>query len=353
MKTVSIVGARPSFIKASLLSKKLEKLGEHILINTGQHYDINMADIFFEEFRMHADYDLRIGSGSQGAQTARMLESLERVLKKVTPDVVITYGSTNTTLAGVLAAAKLKIPSAHVESGVRSYNRRRSEEVNRVVADHISDILFAPTSYAMKILMSEGLGDRAHLVGDLQIELLRRHLDKLSGKYLEKYQVKPGGYILCTIHMEENVDIEENLRNILKGLTDSGKHILFPIHPRTRNRIRQFNLFREIGKNIQIVNPVGYIEMLSLIKYSERVCTDSSGVQKEAYLLKKPCVTLRKETEWIETIDTGWNTLAGTNPARITKMVSTFEPKNRWKNVYPIMNTSERICEILSSRIRV
>jgi len=351
MKTVSIVGARPQFIKGAILSGELEKLGEHLLINTGQHYDINMAEIFFEEFRIRADYNLKIGSGSHGVQTAHMLEAIERLLTKICPDVAIVYGDTNTTLAGALAAAKLHIPVAHVEAGLRSYNRLMPEEVNRVVSDHISDILFAPTNYAMKILMSEGLGERAHMVGDVMIQLIRRHMDKLSKKSLDKFDVSPEQYILCTLHRPENVDVKENLRNILKGLTDSGKKIVFPIHPRTKRRIREFYLSRDVGKNIHVIDPVGYIDMLTLMKYSEMVCTDSGGVQKEAFALRRPCVTARTETEWIETVDAGWNVIVGTNPARIAKVLSSFKPKTRWKDVYSIPNPSERICEVLEARI--
>jgi UDP-N-acetylglucosamine 2-epimerase len=277
----------------------------------------------------------------------------ERLLNKTCPHVAIVYGSTNTTLAGALAAAKMNIPVAHVEAGLRSYNRMMSEEVNRVVSDHVSDILFAPTNYAMKILMSEGLGERAHMVGDVQIQLIRRHMDKLSKKTIEKFGLRPEEYILCTLHGNENVDIKQNLQNILRGLTESGKQIVFPIHPRTRKRIREFYISKDVGKNIHIIDPVGYIDMLTLMKYSEMVCTDSGGVQKEAYALKKPCVTTRKETEWIETVDAGWNVLVGTNPSRISKMLSSFKPKTKWKDVYSIPNPSERICEVLKARIRV
>jgi UDP-N-acetylglucosamine 2-epimerase len=352
MKTVSIVGARPQFIKGAILSGELEKLGEHILINTGQHYDINMAEIFFEEFRMKADYNLKIGSGSHGVQTAHMLEAVERLLMRIRPNVALVYGDTNTTLAGALAAAKLRIPLAHVEAGLRSYNRMIPEEINRVVSDHVSDILFAPTEYAMKILTTEGINERAHMVGDVMIQLMRRHMDKLSKKNLDKFGLESEEYILCTLHSPENVDIKENLVNILKGLTDSGKHIIFPIHPRTKRRIREFFLSREVGKNIHIIDPVGYVDMLTLMKFSEMVITDSGGVQKEAFALKRPCVTTRNETEWIETVDAGWNTTVGTNPARIAKALATFRPKTKWKDVYTIPNPAERICEILKTRVR-
>jgi len=352
MKTVSIVGARPQFIKGAILSGELEKLGEHILINTGQHYDINMAEIFFEEFRMKADYNLKIGSGSHGVQTAHMLEAVERLLARIRPNVALVYGDTNTTLAGALAAAKLRIPLAHVEAGLRSYNRMVPEEINRVVSDHVSDILFAPTEYAMKILTAEGLDERAHMVGDVMIQLMRRHMDKLSKKNLDRFGLQPEEYIMCTLHSPENVDIKENLVNILKGLTDSGKHIIFPIHPRTKRRIREFYLSRDVGKNIHVIDPVGYVDMLTLMKFSEMVITDSGGVQKEAFALKRPCVTARNETEWIETVDAGWNTTVGTNPARIAKALTTFRPKTRWKDVYSIPNPAERICEILRIRVR-
>lgn len=353
MKIASIVGARPQFIKAAILSGELQKIGEPVLINTGQHYDINMSEIFFEEFRLRADHDLKIGSGTHGVQTGRMLQAVEQMLLKEAPDVVLVYGDTNTTLAGALAAAKIRIPLAHVEAGLRSYNRAMPEEINRVVADHVSDILFAPTKYAMKTLASEGLDERSHLVGDVMVQILRRNMSSISKEPLKKLGLKPGGYVVCTLHRPENVDSKATLRAILKGLALSGKEVVIPLHPRTRKRISEFKINRDIGKNIRLIPPAGYHEMLALMRHSEKVCTDSGGVQKEAYVLKRPCITVRNETEWIETVEAGWNVLTGPRTERIASALREFKPRRTWKDIYPIPNPAERICEVLQARIRV
>jgi len=351
MRIASIVGARPQFIKAALLSKELRRIGTEVLINTGQHYDLNMSDIFFKQLSLKADMDLQVGSGTHAAQTARMLEAIDAALMEVQPDLVIVYGDTNTTLSAVLVASKRTIPIAHVEAGLRIFDLSVPEEVNRVVSDHLSDILFAPTAHAMNMLKNEGLGERSYLVGDVMVELLRKNMHKLSRKYIERLGLSEGGYVLCTIHRQDNVDVKKNLNSIFKGLTDSEKRILLPLHPRTRKKVEEFGLERAIGKNIMIVEPVGYIEMLSMMRFAEKVCTDSGGVQKEAFLLKRPCITLRTGTEWVETKRAGWNLLVGTDPRRISKAISRFEPSKKWKDVYPISDSAKRICKILRSKM--
>jgi UDP-GlcNAc3NAcA epimerase len=220
------------------------------------------------------------------------------------------------------------------------------------VSDHLSDILFAPTAHAMKMLKNEGLGGRSYLVGDVMVELLRKNMHKLNRRYIERLGLSEGGYVLCTIHRQDNVDVKKNLSSIFEGLTGSGKRILLPLHPRTRKKIEEFGLGRAIGKNVMIVEPVGYLEMLSMMRFAEKVCTDSGGVQKEAFLLKRPCVTLRTGTEWVETTKAGWNLLVGTDPRRISKAICKFEPSKKWKDVYPISDSARRICKVLRSKMK-
>ncbi len=357
IKLISIVGARPQFIKAGAVRRALDSWNlkapsrrrmEEVLVHTGQHYDHNMSTVFFEELQLPKPaYNLGVGSETHGRQTALMMEGIERVLLKEKPDLVLVYGDTNSTLAGVLAAAKLQIPSAHVEAGLRSYNRRMPEEINRVVADELSQILFCPTATAVENLCREGIVDdgresekgsrdafqvrRVVRVGDVMADSIFFH-QKLAA---EKSRIikrlgllkKPaeGRYVLLTLHRAENVDDPLRLRNILEAIRKiaaSGYRVVFPVHPRTQKRLYELGYPKLTGQeapwpNIQIIEPVAYLDMLALEKHAYVIVTDSGGVQKEAFLLRVPCITVREETEWVETVDWGWNRLTGSDPHKI------------------------------------
>lgn len=321
---VSIVGARPQFIKLAPLSKELRKLGfNEVIVHTGQHYDENMSDLFFKELEIpEPDYNLGIGSGSHGNQTGRMLIAIEEVLSKEKPDLVIVYGDTNSTLAGALCASKLHIKLAHVEAGLRSFNKDMPEEVNRIVADHLSDILFCPTETAVENLKREGITEGTYLVGDIMFDALM-YFSKISeakSKILERLNLKPKEYYLATIHRAENTDNYERLKSILEALAELDLLVVFPIHPRTQNRIKDYNL-EYLLKEFFVIEPVGYLDMLQLEKHAKAILTDSGGVQKEAFWLRVPCITLRDETEWVETVRYGWNRLVGADKDKILRSV--------------------------------
>jgi len=313
MKIVTIVGARPQFIKCAPLSREIRKNNTEILVHTGQHYDRNMSAVFFEELRIPApDYNLSIGSGPQGEQTGRMLGAIEEVLIKEEPDLLLVYGDTNSTIAGALAAAKLHIPVAHVEAGLRSFDRRMPEETNRVVTDHVSALLFCPTETAVVNLREEGITEGVYMTGDVMVDavLFNRELAAgLNSAYPE------GGYYCATVHRAGNTDSEENLRNIISALSDLDLPVIFPAHPRTLKCMQEYGL--KAGGNVRIIEPLPYLEMLDLMAHSKKILTDSGGIQKEAHILGVPCVTLRENTEWVETLDGGWNVLAGAERERI------------------------------------
>jgi len=332
-KIVSIIGARPQFIKTPLVSKEIRKFAREILVHTGQHYDDNMSAIFFNQLKIFKpDYNLEVGSDTQGKQTARMLERIEAVLIKEKPDLVIIYGDTNSTVAGALAAVKLHIPVAHVEAGMRSFNRQMPEEINRIVSDHIADLLFAPTESSVKLLKKEGITTGVHFVGDVMHDIRKKIKNQKSKiKILEKYTIKPQKYILATVHRQENTDIRQHLENIIEAFMKIEETIIFPAHPRTVKFLKGYGLDKIIAKypHIKIIEPVGFFEMVALEKNARLILTDSGGVQKEAYLNRVPCVTLRNETEWIETVASGWNRLGGTNVAKIVRLAKNFpRPKN-------------------------
>ncbi|MGI6649730.1 MAG: non-hydrolyzing UDP-N-acetylglucosamine 2-epimerase [Bacillota bacterium] len=340
MKIVTIIGARPQFIKAATVSRAIAEYNQtltegqepikEILVHTGQHYDENMSDIFFEELGIpYPDYHLGIGSTSHGAQTGRMLEEIEKVLLGEQPDRVLVYGDTNSTLAGALAAAKLHIPVAHVEAGLRSFNRQMPEEINRVLTDHIADILFAPTKAAVDNLKREGIGEeKIHLVGDVMYDAALyygKRAQELS-QILDQYQLQPGKYILTTIHRAENTDDPVRLKAIFEGLVQVAKEIpvVLPLHPRTRAALIRDGLHEMAINSLIVIPPVGYLDMVMLEKNARLIATDSGGVQKEAYFYRVPCVTLREETEWIELVETGWNyLLEPSDPEKIAASIKT------------------------------
>jgi UDP-N-acetylglucosamine 2-epimerase len=321
MKLVTIIGARPQFIKAAPFSEVFRKEHTEILVHTGQHYDANMSDIFFDELGIpKPDYNLGVGSGSHGQQTAHMLSGIEAILLKEKPDGLLVYGDTNSTLAGALAASKLHIPVYHVEAGLRSYNKRMPEEQNRVLTDHISTLLFCPTQTAVDNLAKEGITTGVHNIGDIMYDSVLRNIGLANDRYghgagLSELASINGdlgsltekGYYLATIHRAENTDEPQRLLTIFSALNHLDKPVLLPLHPRTRKLVENLNINRS---NIRILQPVGYLLMLYLTAQAYMVVTDSGGLQKEAYFLKTPCTTLRDQTEWVETLENGWNVLS-------------------------------------------
>lgn len=350
MKILTVVGARPQFIKAAALSRELRKKHNEIIIHTGQHYDDNMSKIFFEELEIpQADYNLGVGSSLHGAQTGAMLERIELVLNKEKPDRVIVYGDTNSTLAGALAAAKMHIPVAHIEAGLRSYNRIMPEEINRVVTDHLSDILLCPSRIAVKNLKKEGIFRGVHEVGDIMLDALLFAKDKakISEKILKRLKIEKKRYILATVHRSENTDNRERLENILRAFVKSNEVIVFPLHPRTKKMFKQFEMAFLLKNNVKIVEPVGYLDMIGLEMNARMILTDSGGIQKEAYWLKVPCITLRDETEWVETVTSGWNVLTGTDSKKILSYIEYFALNKKHPAFYGDGRTAKRCCKAM------
>jgi UDP-N-acetylglucosamine 2-epimerase len=329
MKIVTVVGARPQFIKAAPVCKALRAAGHaEYLAHTGQHYDYGMSQVFFDELGIpQPDINLEIGSGSHGQQTGQMLIRLEEILLAERPDWTLVYGDTNSTLAGALAAVKLRIPVAHVEAGLRSFNREMPEEHNRILTDHMADRLFCPTQTAVDHLRSEGITAGVHLVGDTMYDAVRQFsaMAQERSTILARLGLAPKGYLLATIHRPYNTDVPENLAGILAAFAEIAEPVIFPVHPRTRKKIG--DLGRQVGAdNPRMIEPVGYLDMLALQQNARLILTDSGGIQKEAYWQGVPCVTLRTETEWVETVAAGWNVVVGADGARIVQAVQTFTP---------------------------
>jgi len=332
MKLMTIIGARPQFIKSAPFSQEFRINNEEILVHTGQHYDVNMSDIFFQELDIpKPDYNLGVGSGSHGKQTAKMLEGIEGIILEEKPDGLLVYGDTNSTLAGALAASKLHIPVYHVEAGLRSYNKFMPEEQNRILTDHISDVLLCPTQTAVENLKKEGITTGVINTGDIMYDTVLRNISIANQKYSsgewydeiyrESGNIKKlteNGYYLATIHRAENTDNPEKLSKIFKAFSELDKSVLLPLHPRTKKLIENLDINL---KNIIMIKPVGYLLMLYLTSNAYMVVTDSGGLQKEAYFLKTPCTTLRDQTEWVETLGNTWNVLSQINVEEIKTKV--------------------------------
>jgi UDP-N-acetylglucosamine 2-epimerase len=354
VKILSVLGARPQFIKAAPVSKALRAGGHReVLVHTGQHYDYGMSRIFFEEMGLpEPDVNLGVGSGPHGRQTAQMLEGLERVMLAERPERVLVYGDTNSTLAGALAAAKLRLPVAHVEAGLRSFNREMPEEVNRVLADHCSDLLYCPTETAVANLAREGVTRGVRLVGDTMLDatLQFAELARLRSRILEDLSLRPKGFLLATLHRPYNTDDPERMRGLLGALAAAGETVVFPVHPRTRARLEEFGVATPAqDASLRMIDPVGYLDMLTLERNARLILTDSGGVQKEAYFFGVPCVTLRPETEWVETVEAGWNVLAGARRERIAEAVAKRDwPAGPPPAVFGDGRAAERIAEGLA-----
>lgn len=351
MKLTSVVGARPQFIKASPLSLALRKKHREVLVHTGQHYDYGMSDVFFDDLGVPSpDYHLGIGSGTHGAQTGAMLKAIEEVLLKERPDAVIVYGDTNSTLAGALAAAKLHMPVAHVEAGLRSFNRAMPEEINRILTDHISTWLFVPSTGSREQLQREGIASSIHVVGDIMYDALLTHRERAGtrSRILQTLRLAPRTYYVATIHRAENTDHADNLQSIFNALQILGKPVVLPLHPRTDKKLKQYGI--QPGSNIRCVEPLGYLDMIRLQEHAACILTDSGGVQKEAYYLGVACVTLRMETEWVETVAAGWNRLCGSNVDAIENAVQSMEGSQPPRpDLYGDGRTADRIVDILTS----
>ncbi|MFD1640928.1 non-hydrolyzing UDP-N-acetylglucosamine 2-epimerase [Halohasta litorea] len=314
MKILSVVGARPQFIKAFAVSKELRTKHEEVLVHTGQHYDEELSDVFFEKLNIpQPDYNLGVGSGSHGEQTAEMLVRLEELIEDEQPDFVLLYGDTNSTLAGVIAGTKLDTKVAHVEAGLRSHNREMPEEINRVLTDHGADLLLAPSPTAVDQLSTEGRDGVTVETGDVMYDALLEVRDRVAeeSNVLEQYSLSEGEFILSTVHRAVNTDSRDRLEAIFEALSDAPLPVILPLHPRTESYLKEYGLWEFANEYIQIVDPLDYLDFVCLMDAAERIVTDSGGIQKEAFFLDTFCVTMRDETEWTETVDAGWNTLVG------------------------------------------
>ncbi len=366
MKLVTIIGARPQIIKAAALSRAIAAYNKNhadspiieTIVHTGQHYDNNMSQIFFEQLDVpEPDYNLGIGSGQHGEQTGKMLDKIETVLVKERPDCCLVYGDTNSTLAGALAAVKLHINVAHVEAGLRSLNRRMPEEINRVVTDHISDLLFCPTDKSVDNLSREGICKGVYQVGDVMFDCIRFYTNMAKAveqNTLTRLDVQPKSYYLATVHRAENTDDSTRLADIFEALDEissSDCPVVLPLHPRTVKYAGKHGL--EFNNCVRVIPPVSYLEMVVLESNARLILTDSGGVQKEAYWFRVPCITLRDETEWVETVESGWNILTGAEKDRIIENVRhghqqrDNSPQSACGNGY----ASDQICEVLHEEL--
>ena len=352
MKIITIIGARPQFIKAVMVSRLIRKNHKEILLHTGQHYDQCMSDIFFKDLDLpRPDYNLDIGSASHAEQTANMLIDIEKVLLKEKADSVLVYGDTNSTLAGGLAAAKLNLPVFHIEAGLRSYNKKMPEEINRIITDHLSSLLFCPTQTAVDNLKSEGIKEGVFFSGDVMYDSTRYFYKKAKNKsdVLNKLKLKTNNYYLTTIHRVQNTDNKDKLAVILDTFNSVNKEVIFPIHPRTKKQMDRYCFMQACYPNIRFIKPVGYFAMLVLIKNARKVLTDSGGIQKEAFFLKTPCITLRDETEWPETLIKGKNKIVKINKKEIIKEIenSVFSNQLYEGSLFGDSKASQKIVKII------
>lgn len=357
MKISIVLGTRPEIIKFSPIIRECERLGlDYFVVHTGQHYSYNMDRVFFEQLELpDAEYNLDVGSGSHAEQTGKMLMGVETVLRQEKPGVVLVEGDTNTVLAGALAAAKLGVKVGHVEAGLRSYDRQMPEELNRVLADHCSDLLFAPTEQSRRILVGEGIAEeKIFVTGNTIVDAVYQNLEiaKRKSDVQRRLGVGAGDYVLVTAHRQENVDNEERFRGILDGLEmvqqELGFKVVYPIHPRARKQLHKFNIK---VKGVMLIEPLDYLDFLQLESNAKLVLTDSGGVQEEACILQVPCVTLRDNTERPETIDVGANVLAGTYPHEIVgKAKIMLDGSTDWENPFGDGEAANRIVRILRKR---
>jgi UDP-GlcNAc3NAcA epimerase len=350
VRIVTIIGNRPQFVKAAAVSRKLRGAGEELIVHTGQHYDDELSRIFFEELDVPPpDRELRVGSGTNSVQTARMLAALEPVLSELRPALTLVYGDTNSTLAGALASAQAGVPLGHVEAGMRSFDRTMPEELNRVLTDHASDLLLCSTGTAVRNLEREAAHGEAHLVGDVMadVSLAFRDIAEERSRILAELGLEPGSYLAVTAHRAGNVDRHERLLALVELLEALPRPVVFPVHPRTRARLEAAGLSERLA-GLRVVAPLGYLDFLKLARHASAVLTDSGGVQKEAYLLGVPCVTLRDTTEWVETVDAGWNVLVDLDRDAALAALERRPPAER-PELYGGGRASDRVCDVVSA----
>ncbi|MDQ6814533.1 MAG: UDP-N-acetylglucosamine 2-epimerase (non-hydrolyzing) [Bacteroidota bacterium] len=350
MKIFSIVGARPQFIKLAPLSSALEGLHEEFIVHTGQHYDYLMSEKIFTDLGIRQpDIHLETKSGSQAVQTGEMMVKLEAAMIEEKPDIIIVFGDTNSTLAGVLAAAKLNIPIIHIEAGLRSYNRSMPEEINRIAADHLSQHLFAPTQTAADILKKEGMAENTFLTGDIMVDTMKNNIEIALKKpnVISKLKLEGKNFNLLTLHRNYNVDQSDLLEHILNQLGKLELLIIFPVHPRTRKMLASTFI---VPENIRLTEPQGYLDFITLEYFSQRIITDSGGIQKEAYLLKKPCITLRTETEWVETVKEKWNLLVNPGDEKMSSKILEFKTPETQPDIFG-KDVTDKMVKLINSII--
>jgi UDP-N-acetylglucosamine 2-epimerase len=353
MKTVSIIGTRPQLIKYAPLSNELRKKHRDILVHTGQHYDYNMDRVFFDELGIpEPDYNLGIGSGTHAYQVAEMLKGVAEVLDTEKPDLVMLYGDTNSTIAGALAAIQLQLKAAHVEAGLRGFLKYNIEETNRLLTDHCSKYLFCPTQTAVDNLKQEGISEGVYLTGDVMVDALKYSWEIAErSNILSEIGLTSKQYFLVTVHRSFNTDNQQNLENIVSALTvlsEMGETVVFPIHPRTVKLLKEYSLYDDLRKRANLIEPQGYFEFLKLMIHAKKILTDSGGIQKEAYILKIPCITFRPNTEWVETVNDGWNVLVGTDGEKIIEMARNFMPTHPHSNLFGL-GACIKIADILEA----
>src|SRR3989338_4577536 len=355
MKILSVVGTRPQFIKLAVLSREIRKRFDEVIVHTGQHYDYDMSRIFFKNMEIpEPDYNLGVGSAERDKQIKKMAEGMEKIFMDEKPDLVVVFGDTNSTLAGAMAASKFGIQLAHVEAGMRSFDKTMPEEVNRIKTDKISDILFCPTGIAVKNLKKEGIIKNVFKVGDVMIDSIKLNIGiaEKNSMILGQLKLKKKSYLLATAHRAGNTDTKANLSNIMDALISINEKIVFPVHPRTAKYLKLYNLDKKV-KNSNIIKkkPLSYADMLILEKNAKKILTDSGGMQKEAYFFKVPCITLRDSTEWTETVNDGWNILAGANKPKILDAIKNFNPKGKQSEHYGDGNASRNIASIINKAL--
>ena len=352
---LSVVGARPQFIKAFPVSRHLRERLSEVLVHTGQHYDFGMSDVFFEELDIpEPDYNLGVGSANHATQTAEMLRRIDEVVETERPDLLLVYGDTNSTLAGALVAAKRNIPVAHVEAGLRSDNWAMPEEVNRVLTDRCSDLLFVPSERAVETLAAEGITDGVAVTGDVMYDAITsvRGRAALVSTVLDDLEYGEGEYVLATVHRQANTDDPTRLASIVEGVASSPRPVVVPLHPRTQNALERHGLWERATAELDVIDPVGYLDFVRLLDGADRVATDSGGVQKEAFYLDTRCVTLRDETEWVETVEAGWNELVGADAEAIRAALRRTDDLPEKPSLYGDGRAAERVVDEVVKHLR-